>query len=138
MVSTAHKSKGLEWDNVKIGDDFFGPREDKNTGTTIMPNDDEHRLAYVAVTRARKKLDPGSLEYVYSYTDENGGDPSSTTEPEETDPLRDRIKDTGLWPVLMRGPADPMPVPLSASAPKPDGSRARAGITQQRRMRFPA
>ena len=25
------------------------------------------------------------------------------------DDLRDRIKDTGLWPVLMRGPAEPMP-----------------------------
>jgi predicted DNA-binding transcriptional regulator YafY len=26
------------------------------------------------------------------------------------DDLRDRIRDTGLWPVLMRGPKDPMPV----------------------------
>lgn len=26
------------------------------------------------------------------------------------DDLRDRIRDTGLWPVLMRGPAEPMPV----------------------------
>ena len=26
------------------------------------------------------------------------------------DDLRDRIKDTGLWPVLMRGPAEPVPV----------------------------
>lgn len=26
------------------------------------------------------------------------------------DDLRDRIGDTGLWPVLMRGPADPLPV----------------------------
>lgn len=26
------------------------------------------------------------------------------------DDLRDRIRDTGLWPVLMRGPTDPMPV----------------------------
>jgi predicted DNA-binding transcriptional regulator YafY len=26
------------------------------------------------------------------------------------DDLRDRIRDTGLWPVLMRGPRDPMPV----------------------------
>ena len=26
------------------------------------------------------------------------------------DDLRDRIKDTGLWPVLMRGPQEPTPV----------------------------
>src|SRR5690606_16121219 len=26
------------------------------------------------------------------------------------DDLRDRIKDTGLWPVLMRGPLEPVPI----------------------------
>ena len=68
VVTTAHRSKGLEWDNVKIYDDFWGPRIDKNTGETIMPSPEEMRLAYVAVTRAKKRLDPGALDWVYGYT----------------------------------------------------------------------
>ena len=60
-VTTAHKAKGLEWDKVKIGADFRGPRLDKQTGELIMPSPEEMRLAYVLVTRAMKELDPGSL-----------------------------------------------------------------------------
>jgi ADP-ribose pyrophosphatase YjhB (NUDIX family) len=80
-ISTAHKSKGLEWDNVKISDDFRTPKEDKLTGEMIMPDDDEHRLAYVAVTRAKKALDPGSLDYVFNYTEANGGLPGKQEKP---------------------------------------------------------
>jgi hypothetical protein len=46
IVSTAHKSKGREWDTVQLADDF--PAE---------PKDAELRLLYVAVTRARLTLD---------------------------------------------------------------------------------
>jgi N12 class adenine-specific DNA methylase len=74
MVSTAHKSKGLEWDRVKIGDDFKGPKNDPITGEAIMPPPEELRLAYVAVTRAGKELDPGSLTWVLGYSAENGDD----------------------------------------------------------------
>lgn len=48
IVSTAHKSKGLEWESVRIAGDF--PKEDK-----MGP--EEHRLLYVAVTRAKVLLD---------------------------------------------------------------------------------
>jgi N12 class adenine-specific DNA methylase len=76
-VTTAHKAKGLEWNRVKIGPDFRGPRTDPRTGEVVMPPPEEFRLAYVAVTRARKELDPGSLDWVNEYTDENGGAPGT-------------------------------------------------------------
>ncbi|MFD4406656.1 3'-5' exonuclease [Nocardia sp. NPDC058499] len=79
VVSTAHKAKGLEWDNVRIGDDFKGPEPDTATGELVMPPEEERRLAYVAVTRAKKKLDLGSLAYVLDHTDPNGGEAPPTT-----------------------------------------------------------
>ena len=68
IVTTAHKSKGLQWNNVRIFDDFWGPRMNKKTGEVEMPVDEELRLAYVAVTRAQKKLDSGSLNWILDYT----------------------------------------------------------------------
>lgn len=72
VVSTAHKAKGLEWDRVRIGTDFRGPEEDKQTGELTMPADEELKLAYVAVTRAGKELDLGSLAWVLDHSDPNG------------------------------------------------------------------
>lgn len=46
-ISTAHKSKGREWDRVRIDTDMAEQEE----------NDDELRLRYVAFTRARRHLD---------------------------------------------------------------------------------
>lgn len=48
VVSTAHKSKGREWNSVQLAGDF--PEASKMT-------DEELRLLYVACTRARKQLD---------------------------------------------------------------------------------
>lgn len=56
-VSTAHKAKGLEWDRVKVADDFTPP--DFEAGETADPAD--LMLAYVTVTRAKQELSPGSL-----------------------------------------------------------------------------
>lgn len=96
IVSTAHKAKGLEWDRVRIGDDFWQPKVDEETGEMIeMVSDDELRLAYVAVTRAQKALDVGSLGYVYQYTSENGGSPK-TEAPAE--PREDEDQPTSLEP----------------------------------------
>lgn len=62
IVSTAHKAKGREWRAVKIGNDFQPPQsEDEELSRPEM------MLAYVAVTRAKKKLDVGTLEWVDSY-----------------------------------------------------------------------
>lgn len=56
VISTAHKSKGREWDVVKLADDFPS-LEDCETG--------ELRLMYVAVTRAKKVLDVSTCEPVH-------------------------------------------------------------------------
>lgn len=53
FVSTAHKSKGLEFSKVKIGDDFFW--NEKKDGPLMT--DAEARLFYVACTRAINILD---------------------------------------------------------------------------------
>jgi len=50
VVSTAHKSKGREWNRVRIADDF--PEE--LIGDNV---EEELRLLYVAVTRAKLELD---------------------------------------------------------------------------------
>jgi hypothetical protein len=77
VVTTAHKSKGREWDAVRIYSDFPPNVEDA---------DADNRLLYVAVTRARKVLDiescapaqaivsgfsrPGVLDDSFSDTDD--------------------------------------------------------------------
>jgi antirestriction protein ArdC/superfamily I DNA/RNA helicase/DNA polymerase III epsilon subunit-like protein len=70
VVTTAHKSKGLQWDKVRIYDDFWGPRFNKETGEIDMPAPEELRLAYVAITRAQKEVYLGPLTWVNEYTDE--------------------------------------------------------------------
>ena len=75
VITTAHRSKGLEFDNVIIGDDFPGPgTEDKDEKQTEsgIPSIDEINLAFVAVTRAMKKLSPGSLAWLSEYQGEQG------------------------------------------------------------------
>jgi superfamily I DNA/RNA helicase len=68
-VSTAHKAKGREWPRVKIADDFTPPKDSDqldDTGRAVPgPIDDgEARLAYVAVTRTRHRLDIGGLSWI--------------------------------------------------------------------------
>lgn len=71
-VSTAHKAKGREWPCVLIADDFArSPNDtaDDPAGSTPAPapdpvDDAEARLAYVAVTRTRRRLDLGGLSWI--------------------------------------------------------------------------
>lgn len=63
-VTTAHRSKGSEWDRVQIYEDFWGYRENQVTGELEPPDPEEFRLAYVAVTRAKLEIDLGSLSYI--------------------------------------------------------------------------
>lgn len=57
IISTAHKAKGLEWNNVRL-DGGFNYKIDKD-GLHISP--EELRLLYVAITRAQKNLDISEL-----------------------------------------------------------------------------
>ncbi len=56
IVSTAHKSKGREWDSVQLSGDF---QIDK-------PSPDELRLLYVACTRAKRELDIEAIEALWA------------------------------------------------------------------------
>lgn len=69
VICTAHKAKGLEWDAVRIGGDFYGPHRPPPKISKTKYDDPKHlRLAYVAVTRARRELDLGSLSWILSYS----------------------------------------------------------------------
>jgi superfamily I DNA/RNA helicase len=65
ILSTAHKSKGREWDAVKIANDFSDPtlRED---GSEPDPSfiKGELCLCYVATTRAKLKLDREGISWI--------------------------------------------------------------------------
>lgn len=67
--STVHKAKGREWARVKIADDFTPPKEsdqmdDSGRAVPRLIDDGEARLAYVAVTRTRSRLDIGGLAWI--------------------------------------------------------------------------
>ena len=54
-ISTAHKSKGLEWDRVQLAEDFPAPDD---------ISDDELKLLYVASTRGKREVGLGSAKWI--------------------------------------------------------------------------
>lgn len=56
VISTAHKAKGLEWDVVKLSDDFPDPMTWDKNDERWKVREDELNLLYVAATRARRTL----------------------------------------------------------------------------------
>ncbi|MEW2400282.1 UvrD-helicase domain-containing protein [Streptomyces sp. NPDC046862] len=85
-VSTAHKAKGREWPRVLIADDFARAKndtaDDQDPPTPPDPVDDaEARLAYVAVTRTRRRLDLGGLSWIHDHPD---GTPPGQNTPHTT------------------------------------------------------
>ncbi|MEU3712555.1 UvrD-helicase domain-containing protein [Streptomyces catenulae] len=83
IVSTAHRAKGREWDSVRIGDDFTEPddldeHDDRGIPLPGPVDPDEARLAYVAVTRARSRLDIGGLAWINRHP---AGDPRTYATP---------------------------------------------------------
>lgn len=54
ILTTAHKSKGMEWDDVMIADDF--PSIYNKKGELVGLGEEERNLLYVAATRAKKTL----------------------------------------------------------------------------------
>lgn len=56
IISTVHKAKGREWDNVKLCDDFRSLFKNDDS-KKITVNEQELNLVYVAITRARHKLE---------------------------------------------------------------------------------
>ena len=71
-VSTAHRAKGREWSTVRIANDFSAPEAEEDDKGEPRPgriNPAEARLAYVAVTRARHRLDLGGLSWINEHPD---------------------------------------------------------------------
>lgn len=64
ILSTAHKSKGREWNDVKIGTDFKDPDAENYS-------QEESRLLYVALTRAKSRLDPTGCEALATIKKQN-------------------------------------------------------------------
>lgn len=62
-ITTAHKAKGLEWNRVRIHDDFKPAKAESDEATG--PSETDLRLMYVAVTRARLFLDCSALAWVF-------------------------------------------------------------------------
>jgi superfamily I DNA/RNA helicase len=56
ILSTIHKAKGREWNNVSIGGDFTLFMKDESMKTLLSENIEEFNLLYVAITRAKEKL----------------------------------------------------------------------------------
>ncbi|MFP3708010.1 ATP-binding domain-containing protein [Paraburkholderia sp. SIMBA_009] len=57
VISTVHRAKGLEWKRVRVANDFRFRGGDGGP----VPDDDEIRLLYVAITRAQHVLDISSM-----------------------------------------------------------------------------
>lgn len=62
VLSTAHTSKGREWDSVRIAGDF--PQRD-DEGDAPELSVEEARLLYVAVTRAKLRLDVEAVDWLF-------------------------------------------------------------------------
>jgi superfamily I DNA/RNA helicase len=63
VISTAHKSKGREWDTVYLAADFREPRPTPANPDPVIP-DELAMLLYVARTRARLGLDQSATAWV--------------------------------------------------------------------------
>ena len=57
VISTAHRAKGLEWDHVELAPDFKAPSDKGYT-------DEETRLLYVAITRAKKSINIQNIQTI--------------------------------------------------------------------------
>lgn len=67
VISTAHVAKGLEWKHVRIAPDFYEPGKDDD-GKQKPLRRDEAMLIYVAVTRAKRHLSNGGVEWGHTFT----------------------------------------------------------------------
>ncbi|MHA4816117.1 UvrD-helicase domain-containing protein [Streptomyces aculeolatus] len=73
-ISTVHKAKGREWPAVRIAEDFPPPKDTDENDSQGRPipspvPPEEARLAYVAVTRASRHLDPSGLQWINEHPD---------------------------------------------------------------------
>lgn len=60
-ITTAHKSKGKEWNRIQLSNDYPVKNDINNS---YLFNDEEINLIYVATTRAKKELDINNCDAV--------------------------------------------------------------------------
>lgn len=84
-ITTVHKAKGREWENVLLADDFEGRSFSVDTKANVKINGEaEARLLYVAITRAKKGLYGANIEALikflsrYSFENPLPTDPANT------------------------------------------------------------
>lgn len=82
VLTSAHRSKGLEFDQVKLADDFKDFFDDDGRLIDFSRADaatlEEINLQYVAATRARHTLEPSAdLQFYLDYTHEREADPEA-------------------------------------------------------------
>lgn len=66
-ISTAHKSKGLEWESVELDDDMLDLEEEERPLAEVLREGQTLNLIYVAITRAKLVVRiPSSVQYVLS------------------------------------------------------------------------
>lgn len=144
LLSTAHRSKGGEWDTVTLADDYPTPEGD-GTGGDEDAEDPDHRagrggqggapvagpfvrqladselmLLYVACTRARQHLDPGDLDrWLNPYLQHEGHPPANI-------PRRPQ-------PGAPRGWTPPAPQPPTTPTPRPPAQPDAAAPSASKR-----
>jgi superfamily I DNA/RNA helicase len=79
LVSTVHKTKGLEFETVEISGDFPEPKPNQD-GSQGEITRDEAMLYYVAVSRAKSGLDWSALEWIEDYLPADQGDEDTEEE----------------------------------------------------------
>lgn len=89
VVSTAHKGKGREWEDVRISDDFPSILNRNEKGEVTGLREEEANLLYVTITRAMRRLNMGGLQ----------------------ERLREEAKDFREWGGIERRPPEPEPEP---------------------------
>lgn len=91
LLTTAHKAKGREWDSIELDSDF----------STKDGEDEEKRLLYVALTRARRNLNVGGKLLAYL-----NSDPDSKI---ECSPKNDHVVNINSQPEPQVQPKRPRP-----------------------------
>lgn len=131
VISTVHKAKGREWEQVRLTDDFTLKRKDQNGKEAL--DEAEARLFYVALTRAKLAIEvPPKLAGVFGIVQPPLVADRTTTEPQPRPPLPTR-------PVVAKPIAAPRPhaaapaVGAPHTQPEKLGSPTRAGGSSDRR-----